>query len=317
MSINNSDKEFYYALYTKFYKDKIEEILNIKLNDMELDKNINGRKIDIQAIANGNKEVFMELQLNSSDNTHLNQLLKIIKESGNKIILVWIATGFRASMLDEIEVKIKASGKNIRFIALKLNEKVIDYLKILNNMFINEVMENLKILNEVENHFEIIEIFYRLQDENNTTTCVKNSKETLILDTKQEVMNCLLKELRKQIYYYPSIHRDKQLDNGVIVLGAGKSGVSYFTGINRKNMLFVQIKFEENQRHIFQNLLEIKEKINDKLDYLAEFDVVNRKIGTYIYFTNNNREMLIKRIARIVDKYIRYFSQYTFPNGIN
>jgi hypothetical protein len=80
-------------------------------------------------------------------------------------------------------------------------------------------------------------------------------------------------------------------------------------------MLFVQIKFEENQRHIFERLLEIKEEISDKLDYMAEFDIVNRKIGTYIYFTNNNREMLIKRIARITDKYIKLFSNYTYANN--
>lgn len=47
MSYNNSDKEYYYALYIKFYKEKIENVLNLKLESIELDKNYNGRKIDL------------------------------------------------------------------------------------------------------------------------------------------------------------------------------------------------------------------------------------------------------------------------------
>lgn len=316
ISYNNSDKEFYYALFTKFYKDKIEDITKINLNDIELDKNIDNRKVDIYAVTSENKEVFIELQLGTTDYIHLNQLKTIIQTQENNMILVWIATDFKVDMLNEIEKEIKESGKNISFIALKLNIEVMNYLEALNQIFITEIMEKLNMLTKVENHFQVIESFYRVQDESNVNVVLIKEKEVVDFSNKHNIMKLICNELRRQIYYYPSVHRDKRLDNG-IVLGAGKAGVSFFIGINRKNILFVEIRFDVNQNSLFESLLEKEEEINDKLDYIAEIDTVNRKIGTYIYFTNNkNREMLIKRIARITDKYIRYFTQYTFPNGI-
>jgi hypothetical protein len=315
ISYNNSDKEFYYALFTKIYKNKIEDITKVNLNDIELDKNIDNRKVDIYAVTNENKEVFVELQLGITDSVHLNQLKTIIETQENNMILVWIATDFKVDMLNEIEKEIKLSSKNISFIALKLNVEVIAYLETLNKIFITEVIANLNILNKVDNHLKIIENFYRLQDESNIDVYAKKAEETLDLNNKHDVMKCLFNELRRQIYYYPSIHRDKKLDNNVIVLAGGKAEISYFIGISRKNMLFVEIRFGELVKDIFYELVKKEEEINDRLDYMAEFDVANRRIGTYIYFfSNKNKEVLIKRMARITDKYIRYFTQYTFSN---
>ena len=266
-------------------------------------------------MAESGSEVFIELQLSQSDNVHLAQILNIIdNDNTGNCIIAWGALEFKNYMLDDIQAQIKSLNKNIRFIALRLNEKLLNYLHILNSMFITEVIDNLKILNEVDNHFEIIENFYRLQDKNNTTTYSKKVEEPLDLNNKQNVMKYLFNELRKQIYYYPSIHRDKKLDNNVIVLAGGKAEVSYFIGINRKNMLFVELRFGEIAKDIFNELLKKEEEINDILDFMIEFDAVNHKIGTHIYFANKNRELLIKRIARITDKYIKYFSQYTFSN---
>lgn len=314
MSYNNSDKEFYYALYLKFYKEKLEEVLKIKLGEIELEKNINERKVDIYTVAEeDNRELFMELQLTNSDNLHLEQIMRIIeiKELTN-IIIVWMAADFKNHMLDAIREKISEVSKNIYFVALKLNENIFGHLDILNNTFVTQVVENLKILNKIENQFKVMEIYYRIQDENNTE-CFKKKEETLDLSRKEHVMKRLLNELRREIFYYPSIYRDKKIDN-VIVLAGGKSGINYFIGLNRKNYLFVELRFSEHTEEIFQKLIENEAEINDKLDFLAEFDTENLKIGTYLYFSNNKKEIIIKRIARVIDKYIRVFTPYTFPN---
>lgn len=317
MSYNNSDKEFYYALHLKFYKERLEKILNVNFSEVELDKNINGRKVDLYAVAEDNREVFIELQLNTSDDVHLNQIFTIIEmKELNNIVLVWGAIDFKSEMLDSVEAKIKVSGKNIHFVALKINEKVIDYLKIINNnIFINDIIDNLKIINEVQNQFKIIEIFYRLQDANNAI-CVKKQEETLDLNIKLDVMKYILIELRRQIHYYPSVYRGKKLDNNLIVLAGGKAEILYNIGINRKNYLFVSLNFGELRKEMFTELLEKKEEINDKLDYLSEFDLENRRIVTYLYFDNGKKEMVIKQIVRITDKYIRFFSQYTYNNKL-
>lgn len=217
-------------------------------------------------------------------------------------------------MLQEIEQRINLSTKNICFVALKLNHKVIDHLQVLNKTFVMDVMENLKILNQIDNHFKIVEIFYRLKDESLEEN-IKNEEESLDLNRKQDVMKYLLKELRREIYYYPPIHRDKKLDNNVIILAGGKADINYYIGLDRKNKLYVEIRFGDNYKKLFEIFLEKQEEICDKLDYLTEFDVQNRKIGTYLYFRNDKRNMLIYQIVRVTDKYIKYFSKYLFLNN--
>lgn len=316
MSYRNSDKEFYLSLYLLKYKEKLEQVLKVKLlGEIELEKNINSRKVDLYSTVEDGRELYMELQLSKADSNHMEQIFKIIENKDiNNIILVWVATGFnKPTMLNEIGQKINSSHKNIYFVALKLNEKVIDYLHVLNNIFITEIIENLKILNEVENQFKVVGIFYRLQDERNAV-CTKKHEEVLDLNRKEQVMKYLLKELRREISYYPSIHRDKKLDNNVITLAGGKAEINYYVGLNRRNQLYVEIRFGRMGKEIFETLLKKKEEVNDELDYLAQFDTEERRVGTYIYFANNKREILIKRLARITNKYIRCFTKYTFPN---
>lgn len=317
MSFNNSDKEFYYSLYLKFNRQRIEQILNIEIDgDIELDKNFYGRKVDFYSVCKDGRELFMELQLSQSDNIHLQQLIRIIEQKElNNYVLVWGAMDFKEDMLKEIEQNINNSNKNIHFVALKLNAKVMDYLHKLNSMYVNEVIDNLKILDDIRRHFTIKEIFYKLRDEK-SVVCKKEIAEVLDLSKKQDVVKYLLKELRRQISYYPSIHRNKQLYNNVIILAGGKAGITYACGINRKGYLYLEIRFEENQKQIFESLLEREEEICDELDYMAEFDIENRKIGTYLYCSHNKRNTLIKQIARMTHKYIQLFSKYTFPNEI-
>lgn len=311
MSYNNSDREFYYALYIKFQKEKVENILNLKLENIELDKNFSGRKIDLVSTLEDGRKLFLELQLNKSDNIHLEQIKSIIKSKNiNNVVIVWIALEFKTDMLSVIEKEVKLSTKNIHFVALKLNEQVIPYLHLLNKIFINNVIENIGILNKVENHFSIEEIFYRLQNNQNDI-----QSNTLEITKKEELMKSLLVQLREEIYYYPSIHRDKKLDNNVIVLAGGKSDVNYFVGLNRRNFLYVEIRFRLKQSEIFDLILANKEHICDQLDYMAEFDAENMKIGTYLYLRSTKKNLQIKQTARIADKYIKLFSPYLYPHN--
>lgn len=315
MSYNNSDREFYYALYIKFHKEKVENILNLKLENIELDKNFSGRKIDLVSTLEDGRKLYMELQLNKSDNIHLEQLKSIINSKDiNNTVIVWVAVEFKSCMLSDIEEEIKLSSKNIHFVALKLSEQVIPLLNILNNTFINNIIENLSILDEIKNHYNIEEIFYRLQNNKNNINTKKKIDDAFDLNKKEDVMKYLFVQLQKEIYYYPSIHRDKKLCNYVIVLAGGKSDVYYHIGLNRRNFLYVELRFGLKQSEVFDRLLVDEEYICNQLDYLAEFDVQNMKIGTYLYLRSNKRKLQIKQIARISDRYIKLFSPYLYPN---
>lgn len=312
MSLNNSDREYYYNLYLRFHKYKLEEVLGINLSELELEKNFNGRRVDIYTYSD-ERDTFIESQITSADTKHLNQILHIIQDNEvNSCIVIWIALSFKPFFLDRIEAEIKKVKKNISFFALELNSEILDYLNILNTLPILEVVDNLKILNNVKVHLKLIQSFYRFQniDEQGNPKITEVSRP-LDLSIKGDIMQCLLNETRKQLGYYPSIYRYKKLDNSVIVIAGGKVDVNFYLGLNAKNYLYVEIRFQNSAKEIFNRLLEIRDTICDKFDYFTEFDCQNSKIGTYIYYRQRNRELLIKQIVRITDKYIRYFTQYT------
>lgn len=314
MSYNGSDKEYYLALHIKFYKEMLEKIINLEFTgDIVLDKNFNGRKVDIYSILSDDRELFMELQLNKADMTHLKQLIHIIENDDlNNYVIIWIALEHDDKFLKQIEEAIENTNKNICFYALIINKEIVDYLQKINEMNINDRVDNLSMLNSVNNHYFIKEIYYKVKNIMN----LKPYKKEIInlnLNNKFDVMQKIYKKMQEEVYYYPSIHRDKKMDGHVITLGGGCCDTYYFIGINRKNYLYVNLKFCESQNELYEMLLNKKDEINSEFDYMTEFNIDERKISTFIYF-DKKRDLRIKQLVRIVNKYIRYFSPYLYKH---
>lgn len=313
MSYYNSDKEFYFALYLLKNKINLESILNLELSDIELEKNLNGRKIDFYGLSDDDRQLYMEIQLTKADDIHIEQLAKIINEPQlNNYILIWMALDFNTDKLNKIEEAINISNKNINFYAIKVNEEVLSFLQILNGMFVNVVIDNLSILDEVKNKFTVKEIYYRIQDENNTIP-IKKEEEILDLDNKGHVMKVILQKLRsKELTYYPSIFRGKKMDGNVISLGSGCSDTTYYIGINRKHYLYITLRVKN--RELFESLLMKQDEINSYFDYFIEWDTKNNQISTYIYYNRDKKELKINQLVRLVNKYVRFFTPYFYKN---
>lgn len=313
MSLYGSDKEYFMCLSTKFNRKQLEQALNIKMtDDIELEMNLKGRKVDFYTLLEDGRPLYMELQLGKSDKTHLRQVVHIISNAdSSNYVLVWIASEHNEEFLQEIYKMIDSSNKSICFFALCINSDLIPYLDIINKLQMKDIVKSLTILDNVQKHYSFYAMYYR---EGFHYKKVRESRNPVNkecdLNNKQDVMQRILMMLRKEIIYYPTIHRSKKMDGNVISLGSGREGIVYKIGINRRNFLFLELSFSDNNRGIFEDLLAIREEIYDNFDYLVEFNVEDGKIATYIYYQVSRGEMKLKILVRMVKKFIDYFSDY-------
>lgn len=192
----------------------------------------------------------------------------------------------------------------------------MEYLEKLNSMKPIEVVDNLVILNNVKGQLKVMSIYYRVQQEENLEVRSAITKNIVNLDSKIGIMNYLLHEMRRQIYYYPQVHRQKKVDNFIIVVGSGMGDAYFCIGINKSNFIYIEFRCNQNARHIYERLWQDKENIDDRFDYLMEWDDSNLKVSSFLFYRNKNREQILKQSVRILKKYIDYFTKFTFSNKL-
>lgn len=252
MSYNGSEKEYIFNLYEAYNKEILEKVINIKLNDMVLERYYKGLKIDLYGIeANKGLEVYVETQLLKSDNRHKAKVLALIDRM-EKGIIVWQSIEFSSEHIEEVIRRIKEADKLINFFAVKINSDVYPILEELNcNIHILNVIDNLGLLDAVQNPIAVVKTYKNIDD-----NIGKYRKDGAIdIRWRENTNKKLLKELRQRIYYFPTFHRQKsRLENRILTFGFGKSGIQMFMSLqDRRNRAFVEIQFSENNRHIFDN----------------------------------------------------------------
>ena len=318
MSINGSKKEFIYTLYLSKNRKIIEQSLRINIEEVELEKYIDSRRIDMFCSTKEDINVFVELQLSTADNVHFNQLIKIANSeyTGKNFILVWIATEFNEEILRKLLCEIEKTNKNIEFVAIILNKETFQLIEELNSTNEFEVIGRLGVLDKVDKQLMVYKRTYTLK--NSSAYSEIYNIEVINDDVSKSCYNLLkdlLKEMRTQISYYLPIYRSKEFQGNKINLGAGAHDISYSIGINRYNYLFIELRFSNNQRSIYCNLLKEKEHIDDHFDYRLQWDNKFCKISTFILLQQDNSRQ-VKEAVRVLDKYIRHFSKYIFSNKI-
>lgn len=309
------NREFYYTLFLRFNKSELENTLKCKLQEVELEKPYLGRKLDIYSTTYDGRAVIGEVQLSQSDNIHLSQLLTVIdmKDNVSNLVLFWVALEFKTELLDVIRDRINKSDKNIQFVALKLTEKVLhpEYIPHLTTLKTIDIVKNLDILKEINTHFRVKEFYYRMQNENTVDKRIDTAIFMDKLDEKEKILRCLMKEIRSEVYYLPTVYRSKKMDKYVIVLGAGINDASFFIGVDRNNVIYLELRFTPNTKQIFERIVKDKEKIDDMFNYLIEFNYDYYKLGSYFHIRERNRELVIKQVARMLHKYVMCFTEYT------
>ena len=312
MSFNGSEKEFMMTLFLGYQKKILEKELGLKLEDVQFEKHYPGMKIDLYARDYQlGVEIFVENLLLKSNKTHQRKILNIIDMIGNGVI-VYIASAFHDKHVKELQDAVKKSGKPITLYFAKLNPEIFAPLQRLNHMHKLKVYENLNLL-YIENPIRLLRkesiiqpiVAKRLkqpQDEN-------ISELELIRKRDNEF---LLKALRSRIEYFLPFHREKaHLQKlRIISFGAGRSDCNYYVSLSdRRNIAFVELRFSDNNRKIYDSIKEKENVIQGRFDGTVQFK------DNCISVTIKPSESIEKTVEKLVDifeKMIIAFSNYTY-----
>ena len=314
MSIHGSKKEYLYQVFTKLYPEKLETILNTKFSGIKIDKKFGKRKVDITAVDDGGRRCFIEFQLSKSDNTHFMQVQELVCSNfSESILIVWVATSFKEQHLNEImQNSIYCTNKNIEFVALKLNEKdIISILEEINYSDTFKQIGMLERLHKVERHYELVRGVKIYNGENIVDSRIVDKNETY--SYKQQYLIEIIKYLRYDFKEFVNVHQYKNVKSNYISLGTLYSDIDFRVHYVRSGQVAISLCFTQvKSKEIFYKLLNRREEIENKMDYLiGKWDINKNKITTYINpISNNGRDTTIKMFSRIIKRYVYTFSYY-------
>lgn len=308
---NNS--EFYFNLFQKLNKELLEEILDIELEDLQLEKYYMGQKIDLYGMLKGTTtEVFVESMLKKSDNRHLKFILRLIDNIENNSIIIFQAQAFTDKIIERILSKIKETGKSIDFYAVEIDKELIKEIEDLNYVHFLKVIDRLRVLN-ISNPLNIIEKSISIKEHEIKDEYEKNNT------SKIEKRNQLLIDaIRGKLSYYPTIHRERRcMANRVLTYGAGRTGIDYAISLeDRAGDSFVSVRFVEEAEAIYKAIKIKKKKFEERIGYYVDFDNINLTIRTDL----RDKEFIYKTIddlVEIFEQYVFYLSNYIFYLGTN
>ncbi len=304
-----TNREFILNLYLYFNPSVIGDLIGYNIDNVKLESNYNGRKIDILADSN-QKKVFIETQITKSDDTHLNQIKFIIDnvDANSHTVIIWIANSFHELMLDNIVEYIRDSGKNIEFVAIDLVSNVDSILETLQEFGEFGIVENLWRLDDVI-ELDVVSKYYR---KTNTNIVSENSIQEENKNEKEIIMEKILEEIIRQLFYFTNVHREKKMDGNVIVLGSGYGEINYLVCLNRYNNLTIELRFNNNTKEIFDKLLKHKEDIEEVMDFVIDWDYQLFRIYSEQAYQGgeSNKDRIIRQQVRVLEKLINYFTKF-------
>lgn len=305
--------EFYFNLYQQSNKELLEEVLDIELGDLLLEKYYMGQKIDLYGILKGTTtQVFIESMLKKSDNRHLDFIVKLIENIENNAIIIFQAEAFTDKIIEKILRKIKETGKSIDFYAVEIDKKLIKEIEELNYIHFLKVIDKLYLFNS-SNPLHIVEKHISIKEHETKDECEKNNISKI--EKRNEL---LINAIRERISYYPTIHRERRcMANRVLTYGAGRTGIDYAISVeDRAGDSFVSVRFAEETEAIYKIIKTKRRKLEEKIGYHVKFDDINLIIRTDLM----DKEFIYKTIdgiADIFELYVFYLTNYIFYLGTN
>ena len=146
MFTNSVNKEFVFSLFLKFYPEVILDLTGYDIPKLELEKNYNGRKIDIFGEMY-KRDVFIENQITKADERHFQQVEFIIEnvQASKNTTIIWTAENFDREMIERVQEN-RWKWENIEFIAIRINKELIAELDNYTNMSEFEIIKKLELL---------------------------------------------------------------------------------------------------------------------------------------------------------------------------
>jgi hypothetical protein len=201
--------------------------------------------------------------------------------------------------------------KRISFFAVEINESILPQLDKLDDFHILHVIDNLKLLNEIEVYSDIFDKYVSLCD---VGTVRKEYRFERITD-RERTNAYIINELRSKVKY-PNIFREKRtLDTNKIRFGFGKTGIDLgLVYSNRKGESYVSCQFTLYTEDIYQEIAKRRKKFEDKIGKAVVCDYENKRIVTFIDKFEHKFEK-VDQLVELMDMYILYLANYTFYHG--
>lgn len=246
--------------------------INGKLHFIELERYHRKTFIDMYGWqTETNVPVYVETQLNPSDQTHLEKVIRII-ETIEEGIVIWIAPAFSEECIDELYGLLHfRMAKPINLFAVTFNESYLLHIDQLNKRPQMEIWSEISKqqiplpVMGLHRAIEIIPPAYQGVTEIDAADAV-----TTIKGANKYFLQCL----KHKVPFYLNAHRSKaNLSNRQIVFGAGRAGLDFVVCLNDlQGNCFIKLRISNDKHRV------LFDKMVKAISQTAEGDsMINKK----------------------------------------
>lgn len=312
----NVESEYIFNLYQAFNTRLFEDELGVKIQGLVLEEYYcKSIKVDLYGKElTKNKDIFFEVQLDSTFKSHRDKVKRIIDiiDAG---IVIWEAVDFdkKDKIINQVIRYASDSGKKVDFYAVEINKEILPLINKIRQVHVLKVMEAINRLKSVKHPIQIISKYECIPRIELKGLRDKGDIEVHDLGTRGGVNRYLLQKIRTTIPYYPGVYRQKtNLDSNTLTIGALNSN-TYFLGESRRNF-FVELRFSKANAKILQEIYEDREVIEPKIGYPLEFNRENLKVGVYFSKRTNDKEETLTLLVYVLERFIKNFTDYICCN---
>ncbi|SHJ72589.1 hypothetical protein [Alicyclobacillus tolerans] len=312
MSLKGSEREFIFSLYLKEHKSILEDVMGRGMTDPLLESYWQGYKLDLFGYDRAmGTPIVSEIWLGKSDSYHQERLLKLIDVLDEGTMLLYLAFGFQVRHVRELEQRVGSGSKPMKLLLVRITDEIMEPLEKLNSMHKLEVYGSLGLLGEILNLLRVVQtiehpLYRHLIPKHIPTDHAFDFKKRV------DVNRYLLYRLREAVPNFLPLQREKHFieDNATIILGGGRTGIQfYISARNRRNLAFVELRFDESNRELFQLFATkpwiLKEKIDDRVK------VQDNTIGCS-FKVCDTVEATVDELARIFSRMIKHIGYPLF-----
>ncbi|MEI0738847.1 hypothetical protein VQ056_23120 [Paenibacillus sp. JTLBN-2024] len=314
MSVKGSEKEFIFSLFLMRNPRVIEEITGLKLGKIAAEEPFGRRKIDLLSVdVNRRIPVFVETQINPSDERHLNTILGIV-ESASEGVIIWLARSFQKGHLDQVTSYLRRNKqKYIEFHAIEIHDEAIAVVEMLNQMYKLDIWHHLDRFTKLEQSpIKQVHAYSQIPP-----THTGRTSDTLQYDLTrvEDVNRYLLECLRNKVPYCLNVWKSKKFNQSdcQLSLGGGKNGLTFkLSAKNQQGNAAIFLHFDANQIGLYHTMKRDIQSFREHIH--EEITASKRKIGV-IFEPNADLDVTISKIASMFKRMLKYFGSYIYGDG--
>ncbi len=311
MSRYGSNKEAIFCWALIKYPNILQDALQLKLANIELENRAGGKKTDISAVDSKRRlHILIEVQVTKSNDRYLERIKGMI-EANQEAVIVWIANEFVDNHVKQIEEWLRVKNKRyIDFYALQIDPQVMPLLIELNDLYKLAIYDELYKIREIENVITSYHTMKQIPD--NYIGQAQIRKYEYNYSRIEDVKKALLCVLRERMPYFLNFYYNKKayIHDHILNVGAGLAGLNYRCAVkNRNGLAFVELYFDISKIDMYEKFQTLKKQMKERINSNITF--VDRKIGIY-FAPPETYEKTFEVIAKLFERFLLFFSPYIY-----